>query len=105
MPPTKLLSPTPDTATAGSTPARCMYRTFRAMPPMLAGVTRLTNEDPTWVASVGPNGRRLGTEPMAPSAAAKYVAADMTTITISQLQSADWNAFQLLPTSASWGRR
>ena len=38
-----MLSPTPVTAFAGSTPAFCMNRTFRAMPPTLAGVTRLTN--------------------------------------------------------------
>ena len=58
----------PVTAGAGSTPAFCMKRTFRAMPPTLAGVTRLTNDDAICACTVGTNGRRSGTPPAIPMA-------------------------------------
>ena len=44
MPPATTLRPTPVTASAGGTPAFWRKRTFSAMPPTLAGVTRFTNE-------------------------------------------------------------
>ena len=60
----------PVTAAAGSTPAFCMKRTFSAMPPTFAGVTRLTNDDAICVSTVGPKGSRSGTPPIRPTAEA-----------------------------------
>src|SRR5207248_763662 len=45
MPPARLFRPTAATAVAPSTPDFCRYRAFNAIPPTLAGVTRLANED------------------------------------------------------------
>ena len=63
------LRPTPVTAWAGGIPAFCMKRTFTAMPPTLAGVTRLTKLGRTactgWLA-----GSRPGTPPAMPTAEA-----------------------------------
>ena len=68
MAPAATLSPTPVTASAGSTPAFCMNRTFSAMPPTLAGVTRLTNDDASCASTLGTNGRCSGTPPAMPIA-------------------------------------
>ena len=63
MPPASEFRPTPAAALGGSTPHFCMNRMFSAIPPMLAGDTRLTNEDAHWVSRVGPNGRRVRHRP------------------------------------------
>ncbi len=68
MAPAAVLSPTPVTAFAGSTPAFCMNRTFRAMPPTLAGVTRLTKLDASWACTLGTGGNGSGTPPAIPTA-------------------------------------
>ena len=43
----------PVTAWAEGTPAFCRYRTLSAMPPTLAGVTRLTKDEASWARTVG----------------------------------------------------
>ena len=65
-PPAKVLSPTAATALPGSTPHLCRYRTLSAMPPTFAGDTRLTNEEASWVSTLGPNGSRWVTDPVSP---------------------------------------
>ena len=45
MAPATLLTPTAATPAPVSTPDFCRYRAFNAMPPTLAGETRLTNEE------------------------------------------------------------
>src|SRR5437763_728471 len=62
--PARLLSPTAATAVGESTPDRWRYRTLSAIPPTLAGETRLTKDEADWVSRVGPKDRRCGTEPM-----------------------------------------
>ena len=66
------------TAWAEGTPAFCRYRTLSAMPPTLAGVTRLTNDDASWARMVGTSGICCGTPPVNPTPAATYVTPDMT---------------------------
>src|SRR6185503_14736621 len=68
-PPATLFRPTPATAVAGSTPDFARNRMLSTMPPMLAGVTRLTNDDATCASVAGTNATRWGTEPMIPIAA------------------------------------
>ena len=46
------VEPVPVTASAGSTPAFCRKRTFSAMPPTFAGVTRLTKLDANCASTV-----------------------------------------------------
>ncbi len=70
MPPATTLRPIPVTASAGGTPAFCMNRTLSAMPPTLAGVTRLTNDEATEVSTVATNGSREPTPPRIPTAEA-----------------------------------
>ena len=70
-PPASTFSPIPETAAAGSTPAFCRKRTFSAIPPTLAGVTRLTKEDAICVSTVGTIGRWFGTPPIKPIADAR----------------------------------
>ena len=57
--PTNELRPTPVTAYAGSTPPFCMNRTFSAIPPTLAGVIRLTNDDAICAPTVGSERQRF----------------------------------------------
>ena len=45
MAPATLLTPTAATPALVSTPDFCRYRAFNAMPPTLAGETRLTNDE------------------------------------------------------------
>ena len=71
MAPARLLTPTAATPALGSTPDFCRYRAFSAMPPTLAGETRLTNEEAPWVSTVGQNRIRCGTAPMSPAALAR----------------------------------
>ena len=103
--PTKELSPTPVTAPAGSTPAFCMKRTFNAMPPTLAGVIRLTNDDAIWASTVGTKGSGSGTLPTVQNAAAMYVTPDRSAAATSHPQLADLKAVKLSPTLASWGSK
>ena len=51
------------TASGGATPAFCRKRRLSAIPPTFAGVTRFTNDDASWAARLGPNGRCSGTPP------------------------------------------
>src|SRR5262249_21093798 len=103
--PTRLFTPTAATSALVSTPDFCRYRTFSAMPPTLAGETRLTNDDAAWASTVGQNRIRGRTAPINATALARYVAADMTMISGSHVHSADWTARQPLRTCASWGSR
>src|SRR6516225_7572769 len=74
--PASELTPTAATPAVGSTPAFCRKRTFSAMPPTLAGETRLTYEDAFWVSRVGQNGTRTETPPSSAMALATYVSAE-----------------------------
>ena len=56
------------TAWAGGMPAFCMKRTFSAIPPTLAGVTRLMKLDANCVYTLARRGRRPGTPPAMPIA-------------------------------------
>ena len=60
IPPASTLSPMPVTACAEGTPAFCRYRTLRAMPPTLAGVTRLTKDEASWARTVGAQRQPFG---------------------------------------------
>ena len=64
MAPARLLTPTAATPALGSTRIFCRYRAFSAMPPTLAGDTRLTNEEAAWASTVGQNRIRCGTAPI-----------------------------------------
>src|SRR5256885_799764 len=57
MAPTRLFTPTAATPAVGSTPDFCRYRAFSAMPPTLAGDTRLINDDAPWARTVGQSRR------------------------------------------------
>ena len=103
MPPASTLRPTPVTASAGAIPAFCMYRTFNAIPPTFAGVTRLTNDDARATCTVGTNGRSSRTPPIMPTPAATYVSADATSTPASHPQLADPRAAMLSSTLASCG--
>ena len=105
IPPATTLSPMPVTASGGGTPAFCRYLTLSAMPPTLAGVTRLTNDDASWTSIVGASGRRSGTPPAIPTAADTYVSEDITIAPASQPQLAERSASTLSSTLASCGRR
>ena len=67
--PATKFSPTLVTATAGSTPAFCTKRVFRAMPPSPAGASLLANADATCARNVGIDGSRWLTEPITASVA------------------------------------
>ena len=70
MPPDSHVEPDPgDAPPPVPTPAFCRKRTLSAIPPTFAGVTRLTNDDASWAARLGPNGRCSGTPPASPTAA------------------------------------
>ena len=103
--PARLLTPTAATPALASTPDFCRNLAFSAMPPTLAGETRLTNDDAPWASTVGQNRMRCGTAPIRATALARYVTADKTMTSGSQAQSADSMAFQPLPTWASLGSR
>ena len=71
MAPATELTPTAATAAAGSTPAFWRNRTLSVMPPTLAGVMRLTNDDAIWAATAGTSGTAWwGAPPMIETAAA-----------------------------------
>ena len=80
MPPTMLFSPTAATAEVGSIPFFCRKRTLAAIPPTLAGETRLTNDDANCTWRSGPMGMCCGTVPTMPDALETYVRNDMTTM-------------------------
>ena len=105
IPPATTLSPMPVTASAGSTPAFCMKRTLSAMPPTLAGVTRLTNDDASCASTVGTNGRCSATLPRRPNAAATYVSPDSAMHASDPTELAERRAWKLSSTLASCGRR
>src|SRR5215469_279549 len=69
--PARLLTPTAATPALVSTPDFCRYRTFSAMPPTLAGETRLTNDDAAWASTVGQNRIRGRTAPIRATALAR----------------------------------
>ena len=71
MAPASALTPTAATPADGSTPVFCRKRTFRAMPPTLAGDTRLMNDEAPWVSTVGQNGSRTVTPPCSEMALAR----------------------------------
>src|SRR5437763_327452 len=87
--PARLLTPTAATPALASTPDFCRNLAFSAMPPTLAGETRLTNDDAPWASTVGQNRMRCGTAPIRATALARYVTADKTMTSGSQAQSAD----------------
>ena len=104
-PPAAELRPTPVTAWAGGMPAFCMKRTLRAIPPTLAGVTRLTKDEAICACRFGQNGSGWGTPPARPMADAAYVSIDITAATSSQPQLAERMAWTLSSTLASCGSR
>src|SRR5436190_1012675 len=69
--PAKALTPTAATPADGATPAFCRNRTFSAMPPTLAGETRLMYDEAPWVRVVAQNGSRIDTVPSIPTALAR----------------------------------
>ena len=64
MAPARLFTPTAATLAGASDPAFCRNRAFSAIPPTLAGDTRLMNDDANWATTVGQNGGQPGTPPM-----------------------------------------
>ena len=70
MAPARLFTPTAATLAAVSDPAFCRNRAFSAIPPTLAGDTRLMNDDANWATTVGQNGTWPGTPPMSAAALA-----------------------------------
>src|SRR5215467_15260361 len=66
--PARLFTPTAATPALGSTPDFCKNLAFRAIPPILDGETRLTNDDAPWASTVGQNRIRGGTAPIRASA-------------------------------------
>jgi hypothetical protein len=62
--PARLFTPTAATLAGPSDPAFCRNRAFSAIPPTLAGDTRLMNDDANWATTVGQNGTWPGTPPM-----------------------------------------
>ena len=105
MPPATTLRPIAVTASAESIPAFCMKRTLSAIPPTLAGVTRLTNDDAICVSTVGPNGIGCGVPPSSPTADATYVVIDRTAAASSHQRFAEPMASKLSSTLASCGSR
>src|SRR5690242_17336876 len=71
MAPTRLFTPTAATPAVGSTPDFCRNRAFSAMPPTLAGDTRLMNDDAPWARTVGPSRIRCETAPRRATALAR----------------------------------
>ena len=71
MAPARLLTPTAATPALVSTPDFCRYRAFSAMPPTLAGETRLTNDEAAWASTVGQNRIRGSTAPISATALAR----------------------------------
>ena len=69
--PIRALTPTAATPALGGTPFFCRNRAFRAMPPTLAGETRLTNDEAAWVKVAGQNGTGPGTAPISAAALAR----------------------------------
>ena len=103
--PARELTPTAATPAVGSTPAFCRNRAFSAIPPTLAGETRLTYEDAFWVSRVGQNGTRTETPPSSAMALATYVSAEKPMATRTHAHWADSSTGKGLPTLASWGSR
>jgi hypothetical protein len=68
--PARLLTPTAATPALVSTPDFCRYLAFSAMPPTLAGETRLTKDDAAWASTVGQSRIRCGMAPMRATALA-----------------------------------
>ena len=54
-----------------STPDFCRNRAFSAIPPTLAGETRLTNDEAAWASTVGQNRIRGSTAPISATALAR----------------------------------
>ena len=69
--PTRELTPTAATPAAAGTPDFCRKRTFSAIPPTLAGETRLTNDEAACVRMVGQTGSQIGTLPISAAALAR----------------------------------
>ena len=90
-------------ATARSTSRFCRYRRLVAMPPMRAGTMRLTNAPASWAAVVRRRGRRCGTAPSRPIAAARNVRADAASAPSAHSQSACLMLDHTPVTSASCG--
>src|SRR5215471_2389495 len=105
MAPARLFTPTAATPALVLTPDFCRYLAFSAMPPMLAGDTRLINDEAPWAKTVSQSRIRCETAPMSATALARYVTADRAMISGTQAQSADCTACQLLGTWASLGSR
>ena len=66
--PTSVFSPDAGHRLRRSTPAFCRKRTFNAIPPTLAGVTRLTNDEAICTSTADPSGTVSGTPPTSPTA-------------------------------------
>ena len=71
MAPTRLFTPTAATPALVSTPDFCRNRAFSAIPPTLAGETRLTNDEAAWASTVGQNRIRGSTAPISATALAR----------------------------------
>ena len=71
MAPTRLFTPTAATPELVSTPDFCRNRAFSAMPPTLAGETRLINDEAAWASTVGQNRIRGSTAPISATALAR----------------------------------
>ncbi len=64
MAPARAFTPTAATLAGVLVPLFCRNRAFSAIPPTLAGDTRLMNDDAPCVSTAGPNGTRPGTAPI-----------------------------------------
>ena len=71
MAPTRLFTPTAATPELVSTPDFCRNRAFSAIPPTLAGETRLINDEAAWASTVGQNRIRGSTAPISATALAR----------------------------------
>ena len=62
--PARAFTPTAATPAGVPVPLLCRNRAFSAIPPTLAGETRLMNEEAPCVSTAGPNGTWPGTAPV-----------------------------------------
>ena len=69
--PARLFTPTAATPALAGTPDFCRYLAFSAMPPTLAGDTRLMNDDAPWASTVGHSRIRCEIAPMRATALAR----------------------------------
>src|SRR6476646_9432261 len=69
--PARAFTPTAAAPALASTPDFCRYRTFSAIPPTLAGETRLINDDAPWASTVGHHRIREATAPIRATALAR----------------------------------